>query len=368
MTLNARLRPVSVLSRYFLARFLTWFVAILFILVLATSVADTLLHFDEVLEADSDTLGALSHLLLRVPAEFLGRFLIPFAAFAAVLVSVGLAARSLEILAIKAGGISPLRPVAPILVAAAALAVLTFVLNDTLAVEAARRIRLAEQDGTDIVFRRGSFWYHRGPVIYNIRDADRDSRTLYGVSVFEFDARGRLARSIHAERALVDSEDRWSFQSATLRRFDLEDPTAPPHFEALPEVTLRLAAPANPTLLEASAATLSIGELAEYLAARRSEGQETTRARALLHERLTDPIAVFLFALLAVPLALSVERTRSLAVAAPRGIGLVALFWLLHRLGATLAVQGLAPAAATSWAVLLGFLAFGGWRLARVPR
>jgi lipopolysaccharide export system permease protein len=368
MIFNARLRRVSVLSRYFLARFLIWFVAILFILVLTTSVVDTLLHFDDVLEADADPIGAASRLLLRVPAEFLGPFLIPFAAFAAVLVSVGLAARSFEVLAIKAGGISPLRPVAPVLVAAAALAVLTFVVNDTLAVEAARRIRLAEQGGTDIVFRRGTFWYHRGPVIYNIRDADRESQTLYGVSVFEFDDRGRLARSIHAEQAHVDAEDRWSFRAATLRRFDLADPTAPPRFERLPEVSLQLAAPASPTLLEASAATLSVRELAEYVAARRSEGEETSRARALLHARLVDPASVLLFALLAVPLALRVERSRSLAVAGLRGVGLVAAFWGLHRLGTTLALEGLAPAVATSWAVLLGFLAFGAWRLARVPR
>jgi lipopolysaccharide export LptBFGC system permease protein LptF len=138
--------------------------------------------------------------------------------------------------------------------------------------------------------------------------------------------------------------------------------------EHLPETTLVVQGQSELALLDANADTLTLQDLSEYIEARARDGADVTRLQALFHERLSDPLSVLLFALLALPLALRVEESKSLAAPALQGIGLVALFFLLRNLGSTLAFQGVAPPALPSWLVLAGFLGFGGWRLSRVPR
>jgi lipopolysaccharide export LptBFGC system permease protein LptF len=86
-----------------------------------------------------------------------------------------------------------------------------------------------------------------------------------------------------------------------------------------------------------------------------------------MHERLTRPLLVVLFALLALPLALRVEQTRSLALPALQGVILLFLFLLLREYGPNLAPGGGAVAVAP-WAVIALFMGYGTWRLLRVPQ
>ena len=73
-------------------------------------------------------------------------------------------------------------------------------------------------------------------------------------------------------------------------------------------------------MLEASAQTLSLPNLGRYIEAQIREGRDATRFQALYHSRLAEPLTVLLFALLAIPLALAIEQSRSLATSALYGI------------------------------------------------
>ena len=75
-----------------------------------------------------------------------------------------------------------------------------------------------------------------------------------------------------------------------------------------------------------------------------------------------------MFVVLALPLALRVERTRSLAVPALQGVALIFLFYMLNEYGSTLATQGVTPAIGTAWAIVDVFLGFGAWQIIRMPR
>jgi lipopolysaccharide export LptBFGC system permease protein LptF len=220
----------------------------------------------------------------------------------------------------------------------------------------------------DIAFRRGAFWYHRGQTIYKVDEADSGTRTLHGVGVFELDAHGRLIRSIRAQSVQVEEGGRWSMEDATVRRFDPDDPSAPPVVETLARTSLEVGGRSELALLDARADTLSLRDLREYIATRSKEGTEARRSRALLHARLSDPISVFVFTLLAVPLGLRVEDTKSLAVPALQGVVLLMLFFFARSLAATLATQDLLPVAAGPWSVVGLFGGYGTWRLARSPR
>ena len=90
------------------------------------------------------------------------------------------------------------------------------------------------------------------------------------------------------------------------------------------------------------------------------------RARSLLQQRLSGPLLVLLFALLAVPLALRVERTRSLALPALEGVVILFFFLLAREYGAGFAALDPTAATLAPWAILLAFAGLGAVQLSRV--
>lgn len=361
---------MQILSRYFLVRFLVWFLAAFLLLCGVAVTTDLLIELERVRELGGGWLQGLVYLLLRLPAMHFP-YLVPTAAFIAALFTLGTASLSLEVLAAKAGGVSPHRLVAPVLAGALALTALTAIVNETLVVRATRVVEQPEgRDGGDapeIVFRGGSFWYHSGRTIYNIRRADPEAGTLHGVSVYERDARDRLVRTIHAPRATIEGPDTWRFHDATVRRFDPQRPGAAPEYERRTEIRLTVADDPELGVLKADPAILSLGDLRRYIAAREAEGEDVRPFRAMLHQRMAAPFSVFLFALLAVPAALQAERTRTLATPALQGVVLLVGYWFVHELGQMLSGRGLPHTEFAPFAVLALFLALGGVRLARVP-
>lgn len=356
---------MSVLSRHMLARFLATFAAVLTVLVLAVGVVELLGDFDDVVASSEGVADALLYVALRIPSQWLP-LLFPVSAFLASFVALGSAARSLEFVAIKAGGVSPLRVLVPVLAAGAVVSGLGLAANETLGIRAHEAWRHHVRGDHQVEFRRGSFWYHRGRYVYNVRDADPQQRQLRDVAIFELDGRGRLVRSIRAARARIDGEGRWQLDEAVIRRFEPGAPDVPPVYDRLARTELVLTE--ELALLDAGVEGLSLADLREYRDERPSGDPEAIRAQALLHDRLTKPLSAFVFVMLAIPLALRVERTRSLALPALEGVGVLFAFWTLREYGVTLASQGVLLPALPPWLVLAGFTGAGAWLLARMPR
>ncbi len=342
------------------------FLASLVILALVLLVVDMLLNLSDVLEAESSVGGAIALLLQRSAATYLP-YLIPVATFTGAFFAVGQAARSHEIVAIKAGGVSPLRALMPIFAVAGVISVIALFLNETVTLRAASALHGGSSVG-EVKLRSGTIWYHTGRFIYNIRDPRPDGDTVKDVRVYERDAEGRLIRLIAAESGARLAPHQWRFENATVRRFAPGDPKTPPTLQQASEVTLELGEDRTPHLQQAELVVLPLSTLSEYVSAVLADGGNPGRARTLLHSRLTIPFLVLLFALLAVPLALTVEQTRSLARPALQGVGILFVFLLMREYGASFGSRGELSAALAPWLTLLVFFAFGTWRLSRVPQ
>ncbi len=356
---------MRIISRYFLASYLRLFCTILLGSLVAIAIVEMLLKFDDVVE--SRTLaGVALYFLLRIPSEYL-RDILPITSFAAAFLCIGGPARAREIAALKAGGVSPRRIVAPVVLASLLLSLFTFGVNETVVLQAERNLNDLAQTGEGITFRRGSFWYHRGNAVYNIRDADLASHTLHGVTVFRLNAQGRLIESLQAEHASVE-DNGWVLEGGLRRSFDPTRPESPPGVERLAETALELGSARDLVLLDAGIEQLSIPELREYIGMRVADGRDPIEARGRLHRRLADPLSVALFAWLALPLGFGVERTRSLAVSALIGIAWVSVYYTLRTAASLLAAAGIAAAAFAPWLLIAAFASFGAWRLLQVPR
>jgi lipopolysaccharide export system permease protein len=356
---------VGVLARYLLVRFLVLFAAVLAILVVLVAVVELLADFGDFVREGLGFSDALALVALRIPHKHLP-LLIPIASFSAAFLAVGGAARTNEVIAMKAGGVSPLRVLIPVLGCAVVISGFALLFNETIAVRAREAGRRISGDDSELTFRRGSFWYHKGHTIYNVRDADPATRVLHDVAIFDLDERGRLVRSIRAVEATIEPGDRWRLSDAVLQSFDPEDPRGVPTYQRLATTEVEL--PEEKALLQAGVEDLSIQELAEVRVGRDPTDTASLRAASLLHERASAPFASFLFVVLAVPLGLRVERTRSMALPALQGVVAIFFFIMVRQYGGTLATQGVTSPAATPWFIFGVFLAYGTVQLWRVPR
>lgn len=359
---------MRILTRYLIARFLSSFVLFLIVSSATIAMVEIMLNLGDMLQRDTGLRGIASYLFLRLPAYYL-RDLIPTVAFAAAFFTLGSAARGLEILAVKAGGLSPHRIAAPLLGVGLALSAVAFVVNETITLEATRRWNQRDSGAHPISFRRGSFWYHRGRTIYNIAGADPETSTLRGVRIYELGDDGRLLRSIEAERATVSSGDHWRFHAPRIRSFDPDDiERAPISTQHQGELGLDLGEGSGPALMSADLASLSLDDLRQLIAQQRQNGREPSRPQALLHARLADPFATLLFVLAAIPLGIRVEkaRGRGMTLSALYGIAIVAAFFSFRSVADTLTMGGLVAPSPAPWLLLAAFAGFGAWRYAEM--
>ncbi len=355
---------MRILSRYFVSGYLTFYAGIVVVSMLVIAIVEMMVNLDHILEFGDGVAGAASYLFLKLVSYYLG-YLIPAASYGAAILCLGVPARSLEILAAKASGISPRRLALPVLAAAAALSALALALDETVVLEASRRFaRATDADASALYQAGGAFWESRGDTLLSAESVDRDSRTLRGVRVYQRDASGRLLRSVHAELARIEPDRRWRLERARVREFAPDDPEAPPHSELRETDWLDLGRTSDLSLLGADPRELTLRSLGDYVNGLRREGRGGERYRALWHARLAEPLNVLLFALLGLPLGMAVERSRSLAVAALEGVGILGAYYALRAGSSLFAPDGVL----TPWLLIALFALFGLWRLARVGR
>lgn len=327
-----------------------------------------MLNINDFIAQSAGVLPIAQYLIALVIGSYF-QFLIPISAFAAVFLTLGFAARANELIAMKAGGLSPLQAALPLLGAISILAFAALLFNETIARECVRIVAAFEGDEAEsngMVFRGGAFWHRRGDTIYRLRSADAAQRTLQDVTIYERDAQGRLVRAIVAKAASV-GEKNWVLSQAILRSFDPANPTTPPQTAFLPTMSLDLPDDPQQILLKATADNLSLPELVTQIRDSHHLGDPALVSRASLHQRIARPFAILLFALLAAPLALRVETSKTLATPALQGIALITLYWFLENLSIDLATRGALPAGVTLWSLLIVFTAYGIWRLRKTP-
>jgi len=360
---------VKTLGRYLSVRFIGAFLGSLLILALVVTTVDMLLHLDDLISAEGDVWASLGFLLARSGAQYLP-YLIPVSTFTGVFVTLGGAARRNEILALKAGGVSPLRAALPIFGLCALVAAGSLLLNERLTVPFAAAVAKKEgTGGAELSIGRGAIWLYAGRYIFHTPRLESDDERIVDLRVFERDERGRLVRFLHADRARLVSPRRILLENATIRSFDPDHPEAQPSLEKTDRITLSLADQDMPLLAE-QLPGLPIGTIAAHVRAALAAGRSPARARLALHARLTQPFLVLILAVLAVPLGLAVEETRSLARPSLQGIGLVAALLITRDYGNGFAsASGNAQVAlVVPWLVVLAFGATGLWLLQRSPR
>lgn len=371
----ASLRPVRILSRYFVARYLGMFSMVLAVALLILATVELVLNLDDISSFGAaqanGSVGSESgyspfslqaaiqtgrYLGIRLTSYYLAD-LLPIVSFIAVFAVFSLAGRALERLATEAGGIPPVRIVAPVLVSAVFLSVGAAILHETVILRAEQVWSGERVDGPDqINFGREAFWLHKGSTITNVSHADPETRTLFGVEIFERGPAGAIIRVIHAEQVEISEDGRWHLNSARVWRFNPEDPSRNPEFEELNTVVFDLEALRGDQLLSADPALLPLPDLARVIKAESSLTPSVLRRlQNRYHERLSRPWLVLVFAWLALPFALRVDQRGGFAGPAAGAVAILGAYFLVESAARTLSLQGLVPVGLASWLTMMLF-------------
>ncbi|MDG2050064.1 MAG: LptF/LptG family permease [Myxococcota bacterium] len=344
------------LSRYFVKRYLSFFVAILFFSSLAVAIIEMALGFESI----HDPQQFIGWALTRVPSYYLSD-LAPLSAYLATLFSLGLAARWLEWNAIQAAGIAPWRVLAPIMFSSLCLAVGTAALRESLVPLAFDHHQATRRPISEQLNPSGGR-YQYGRTIFEVRSADSETGRLYNIRAFVRTPKGRLKTAYKAPIAELSPDGSWRLIDVTISEYFPNEEGRVPIIRKETEVSLALTNDPGLVFEKVDSESLPLPDLVMHIADHRQSEYSGTHARILrleqvVHERLADPWLVIVMTVLAMPVALRVRAGRSLAPPAVASVALMGLFFFTQSFSDRLAASQILTPTQAVWTAPTLFIA-----------
>jgi len=340
---------MKLLHRYiFMAFFRTSFAVLAGIVVLFLCVT-FLKEADDFIRHKATMVQIAKYYLYSIPG-MAGQAL-PFAALIGTLLSLGNLSRHQEITAMRAGGVSLIGIIAPVLLGGALISCLGFLNNEVIMPAYTARAAFirnveVEKKQQRVIFQQRQLWL-RGPdnSIANIDLVAPDRREMIGVNIYKLNADFSIRERIKAKR-LVWEDTSWRLRDS--QKFVIRDDavvTLPANGEAYNIVDK----PEDMGLIVKSSEEMNFTELWDYVRKLKGSGYKALRYEVDLHGKLANPFASLLMVLIATPFSL--QRVRSGGAA--RGIALSLLiatvYWALTSGGRALGLSGNMPPVQAAW-------------------
>jgi len=296
----------------------------------------------------------------------------PLVMLLAVLVTFGLMNRANEITAIKATGTSIYRIVAPVIVAAAMVAVGLFFADQFYLPRTNKRqealhnqIKGKPPQTYLRPDRKWIFGQNNDIYYYQFFDPDRDQ--FGNVTVFQLDrASFSITRRVHAERAHWDDKlNRWVYAQGWDRSLNVAAIANYHPFDVatFPEWT------ETPVYFKKEVkqyTEMNYEELRRYIRDLQQSGFDVVRLRVQLQQKLSYPLITLIMAGLAIPFALSAEKKGAITGVAV-AVGIAVFYTVVSRLFEAMGNLSQLPPALAAWSPDLIFILVGGYLILKVP-
>ncbi len=176
----------------------------------------------------------------------------------------------------------------------------------------------------------------------------------------EFDSRGRVESTIHADEVKAD-EKGWVFLKGTLSTGGEEEV-----FEKKTHEIARIEEiPQDFTKMHLRPEEMNFQELNEYIKRLQKMGFNPQAELVSLHNKISFPFANLVVILIGIPFAIR-QRRSGILIGFGNALAICLIFYLLQNVGNVLG-ESLIPAVAGAWLANAIFAAYGIVNLARVP-
>lgn len=295
---------------------------------------------------------------------------IPMALLLGTLLAIQRLSGESEITAMKAGGITFVRIIAPLLVAGFVLSIVTLVLQEAVVPYANTEVAVIENTVINHTSPFASDTTVRAPLpgggsqmtVFNAYDARTQS--LLGVTLIQYDASGSPTQIVFADRAAFEA-DRWMLTNARVYRFNRQSvlvsqtPSLQVELGEKPTDIAKRVANNNPE-------NMSRSQVADIIRAGQLTGTELRKYVMAYQEKLAQPFACFVFTLIAVPFGIrSVRGGGSVSLGFGLAVLIVFIYYIVQTVFSYVGEAVLPVAALAAWMPNLIFTAIGAQRLRR---
>jgi LPS export ABC transporter permease LptG/LPS export ABC transporter permease LptF len=360
-----RLRLVfpNILDRY-VTRLFAW----VFLLVVLSGVAlvvifDLTENFDDILKnkvATGVVLNYYKYLSLQMFYEIAPIFIL-----VTTLLTFSLLARTNEITACKALGMSLYRLALPALASALLVSFFCGYLESSVLPASNEKVaklkdRIKGKETARTYRRADRQWlFGQGRYIYNYIHYDPQQASLQRLQVFDFDDQHRLTRRLYSENARYVGDDAWVFTNGWARSFKGVDVTSYTRFQD-PKIVRY---PETPEYFDSEIRPpeqMRYGELKDYIQELKESGQAVPELQVQLAEKIALPAASLIMALVALPFAFRLGRQGAMyGIGLSIGLGFVflAVYAFFTKLGAA----GALPPLVAVWSPAAIFALFSSY-------
>ena len=245
-------------------------------------------------------------------------------------------AQSSEFTILRTSGLGPWRALAALLLLGALFSALTFAIGDYLAPASERMAQLVRARGvgglssgaTGAWLKERDGGHSRA---INVRAIEGDG-SLRGIRVFEFDARGRVAQTLQAARAVFD-ENGAAWQLSQVERSVFEHQGEQLRVRRLKEERLTWPTRISPDMVAASLLSperMGTLELYRYIDHLQANGQSAQRYAIAFWRKVFYPLGCLVMVVLSLPFAYLHFRSKGIAASIFGGVMAGISFFLLN--------------------------------------
>ncbi|MDP3940143.1 MAG: LPS export ABC transporter permease LptG [Deltaproteobacteria bacterium] len=351
---------MRILSRYILREFLKFFAATLAGFTTIFYVIDFLDNVGDLVKYNAPFMAGALYYFYKFPQIVF--YAMPVAVLLATLFVLTILSRNNEIMAVRSNGISVLRAVVPLLLAALALSAFAFVNNEFLVpagnAKSSKIYKLEiKRDASDVYFTRDNFWFRSENAIYNIGSFDYLRKALGPITIYRMGEKFRPVGRVDAKGGRwVDG--RWIFYDVVSREFQPDGGarvvTAKEMPVDIPET------PESFKVLAPDPNNFSYLDLKAYIEKIREDGYDPTKYLVDLQAKLSTPLISLLSCLIAIPFALRTTRAGQRPIGILLAIILASSYWFVLAYSLAFGRQGTFHPMLAAWLPNLGYALLGG--------
>lgn len=348
---------LTIVDRHLGSTTVNGFLLVLGVLLTLFSFIELLAQINDIGKGGYQMADAFLFVVLTIPRRAVD--LMPVSMLLGSIVALGMLADHNELMAMQAGGVSVRRICAAVLGAGVFMMVLSLVLAEYVSPamdQHARILRSKAMYGKGVMLSKQGFWIRSGNDFVHVGRTLERSRAA-DIEVLELDDSGNLNRYVYARNADVSSDVHWRLFTVTERAVTDQG------IQSRQLEQLSIPAPVSPEqigILELPPDSLSLSELAGYIAGMRQRGQNADRHALALWQKLTLPAVNGAMVLLALTFIFGPTRSRSAGHRIFLGTIVGILFYLVNQicghLGLILNIHPglttMAPVAGVLWLAL----------------
>ncbi len=322
------LRFPNILDRYTLRKYLAIFLFIFFSLLLIMVIVTFIDRIDNIHKHNKPLILLFEYIRYRIP-EFI-HYILPVAALATSLLSLGLLTKFNEITAMKACGISLYRIIFPVVLMAVLVSFFSFYLQENILPNSNKKVEEIWDKINDVPPRSYSYLDRRWVLskeknrIYHYNYFDREKSVFSQLSIYDFNpSTWSFQRRIYSERGYL-SEGHISLENSWYRDFVDGRPTK---FEKSEKIDLSVVEDRSYFLKERKVPEqMSYKELEKYIGELEERNFDTVKFKVDLNYKVSFPLASLIMTLLGIPFAFSMGR-RGTLVGIGLSIAIAMIYW-----------------------------------------